>query len=105
MLLPRKVVLKLMVEFFIIFYYVFFFFCIRNLLLLMFYFFIEFDNYETFFVRTLTSSMLNAKFVAFSIPNTKNHISSSVPNVLKKKKKISICVRTLLLIEVYEHQC
>ena len=100
MLLPRKVVLKLMVEFFIMYY----FFCIRNLLLLMFYFFIEFDNYETFFVRTLTSGMLNAKFVAFSIPNTKNHISSSVPNV-KKKKKISICVRTLLLIEVYEHQC
>ena len=51
------------------------------------FFFIEFDNYETFFVRTLTSGMLNAKFVAFSIPNTKNHISSNVPNVKKKKKK------------------
>ena len=38
-------------------------------------FFIEFDNYETFFVRALTLGMLNAKFV--------NHVSSSVPNVIK----------------------
>ena len=47
------------------------------------FFFIEFDNYETFFVRALTLGMLNAKFVAFSILNTKNHVSSSVPNVKK----------------------
>ena len=46
-------------------------------------FFIEFDNYETFFVRALTLGMLNAKFVAFSILNTKNHVSSSVLNVKK----------------------
>lgn len=82
MLLSRKVVLKLMVEFIYLFIMFYFFLYKKppppNVL-----FFIEFDNYETFFVRALTLGMLNAKFVAFSILNTKNHVSSSVLNVKK----------------------